>query len=153
VKSLFYILVEIFLIVPGAVNYLTVCLVQKLRRWDIFWPTFPLKEKAREHVCDIKKNYRKLQVCSYWRNTIPKIWNNYSHKRKCSATVPISTFMCLWAIYILPGLVCLFCCRKICGPILEKYINLSHTHDCGNWVWGRAIHKKGIHTWDFRCSV
>jgi hypothetical protein len=31
----------------------------------------------------------------------------------------ISTFMCLWAIYLLS--VCLFCCRKICGQILGIY--------------------------------
>ncbi len=33
------------------------------------------------------------------------------------------------------------------------YINRSQTHECRNWVWGRAIPRKGIHKWDFRCSV
>ncbi len=32
-------------------------------------------------------------------------------------------------------------------------INGSHTHECGNWDWGRAIPKKGIHKWNFPCSV
>ncbi len=27
------------------------------------------------------------------------------------------------------------------------------THEWGNLVWGRAIPRKGIHKWDFRCSV
>ncbi len=33
------------------------------------------------------------------------------------------------------------------------YINWSQTHECGNWGWGRSIPRKGIHKWDFRCSV
>jgi hypothetical protein len=50
--------------------------------------------------------------------------------------------------YIFPGLFCLFCCSQICGPI-------PGIHDiwCGNWDCGRAIPRKGIHKWDFRCSV
>ncbi len=31
------------------------------------------------------------------------------------------SFMCLWAIYKFPRSVCLFCCRKICGPILGMW--------------------------------
>jgi hypothetical protein len=32
-----------------------------------------------------------------------------------------------------------------------EYINSSQTHECGNWDWGRAIPRKGIHEWDFCC--
>ncbi len=46
------------------------------------------------------------------------------------ATVPIFTFMFLWAIYRIPRSVCLFCCRKICGPILWIYKSLTDT-----WMW------------------
>ncbi len=49
--------------------------------------------------------------------------------RNCAVAVPISTFMCLWAIYI-PRLICLSFCRKISGPILEKYKSLTD-----KWVW------------------
>jgi hypothetical protein len=34
-----------------------------------------------------------------------------------------------------------------------EYINGSQIHECGNWAWGRAIPRKGIHKRDFLCSV
>jgi hypothetical protein len=42
---------------------------------------------------------------------------------------------------------------EICGPILLGYLNRSQAHECGNWDWGRAIARIGIHKWDFRCRV
>jgi hypothetical protein len=65
------------------------------------------------------------------KEPIPKIENKYSQKRNCVATVPVSTFMCLWAIYIFPRLICLFGCRKYVDRSSE-YINRSQTHECGN---------------------
>ncbi len=34
-----------------------------------------------------------------------------------------------------------------------EYTNRSQTHECRNWVWGRAIPFLGIHKWDFRSST
>ncbi len=78
--------------------------------------------------------------------------NKYSQKRNIWVSVPISTFMRLWVIYIFPRLVCLFCWRKYVDQSWD-FINRSQTHECGNWGWGRSIPSKGIHKWDFRCSV
>ncbi len=46
------------------------------------------------------------------KDKLPKIWNKYSQKRNIGVSDPISTFMCLWANYIFPWWVCLFCWRK-----------------------------------------
>ncbi len=77
------------------------------------------------------------------KDTMPKFRSKYSQKWNCAATVqctvPIPTFMFLWAIYIFPWSVCLFCSRKISGPNVGIYRSITHTHECGNWDWGRAI--------------
>jgi hypothetical protein len=44
--------------------------------------------------------------------TVSKIQFMNSQKWNSMASFPIPTFLCLWAIYIFPGPVCLFGCRK-----------------------------------------
>ncbi len=86
------------------------------------------------------------------KDKMPKIWNKYSQKRNIRASVPIFTFMCLWANYIFTGWVCLFCWRKYVDRSWE-YINRSQTHECGNRGWGSAIPRKGIYKRNCCCSV
>ncbi len=62
------------------------------------------------------------------------------------------THIYVWEIYIFPGSVCLFCCRKYVDQSWEN-INRSQTQECRNWDWGRAIPKKGIHECDFLWNV
>ncbi len=71
----------------------------------------------------------------------------YLQNRIKMFSLPIPTL-----IYFQDGSFYLLQPNTVCGPILV-YINRSQPHECGNWDWGRAIARKGIHKWDFRCSA
>ncbi len=89
---------------------------------------------------------------THCKDKIPKFRNKYSQKRNIGVSVPISTFMGLYAIFIFPRLVSLFCYRKNVGRSWD-FINRSQTHKCWNWGWGCAISRKGIYKGDFRCGA
>jgi hypothetical protein len=86
------------------------------------------------------------------KEKMPKIWSKYSQKRNIGASVPLSTFICLWVNYIFPRWSCRFCWRKDVDRSWE-YINRSQTHECRHWGWGRAIPRKGIYKRNCHCSV
>ncbi len=72
-------------------------------------------------------NGKKRRVVAAVACSAAKIPFMYSFSGKCASSVPISTFMCLWAYYLFPGLVHIFSCRKIGRSILGIY-KIAHRH-------------------------
>ncbi len=64
-------------------------------------------------------------------------WNCYFQNRIIMFCLPVPTLIYLWEIYIFPGSVCLFCCRKICGVILGIYKSLTDT-----WMWKLGLRSR-----------
>jgi hypothetical protein len=74
---------------------------------------------------------KNMKITLRCKEPIPKIWNKSSQKRNCAATVPISTCMCLWAIYIYSHDRSAFSAlQEICGPFLGIYKSLTDA-----WIW------------------
>ncbi len=85
-------------------------------------------------------------------HTATKIPLMYSFSGNSAASAPISAFMCLWAIYIVPGSVYII---PPAGKAYRswEYINRSQTHDCGNWDWDPDNPFLGIFVSKFRYFV
>jgi hypothetical protein len=91
-----------------------------------------IKEQSREMVYleFYFISFSASWVSTHCKDAIPKIRYIHFQERNCAATVPIPRFMVLCAIYIFPWLVCIFCCRKIGGPIMGIYKSLTDI-----WMW------------------
>ncbi len=78
--------------------------------------------------------------CSmHCKDTIPKIQNKYSQKRNCAALVPISTFMCLWVIYIL------YSHDRSAYSAAGKYVDRSrniYKSLTDTWMWKSGLRQR-----------
>ncbi len=98
--------------------------------WQIFYTQFEIlihiyRLSDSSFVRTAKRQYRKLET---------KIFPEY----ELIGLSPNSyTFMFLWAIYIFPGSVCLFCCRKI-------YRSLADT-----WMWKLGLRPAQFLFWEY----
>ncbi len=97
---------------------------------------------------DIVLYIRNAKICN-----VPKIGKRNSQKGNCAASVPISTYIYMWAFYTFSRSFCLFSCRKIGGPILEYCMNGSQMYECGNWEQGRAVWFLEKHNSNLLCSA
>ncbi len=89
------------------------------------------------------------------QHTASKIPLMYPFSGNCAALVSVSTFLCLWAIYIFPGLVHLFPCSWIGRPMLEIYNSLADIYECRNWETEQynsgseiTVSFRGKHKWE-----
>jgi hypothetical protein len=105
---------------------------QKRRGWLLSSP-----QGMRIRVLTVL-NVLALQMKNRWESNInapfrfiySQKWNcrpRYFLNRIIMFCLSISTFMYLWAIYIFPESVCLFCCSQIGRPILGIYKSLTDT--------------------------
>ncbi len=112
---------------------------------DLHWKrTMCNKSHRRKSVADFHYNFKPANFRAH--TATPFI---YSFSGNSAASAPISKFICLWAIYIVPGSVHIFPTAEQADPSWE-YINCSQTHECGNWDWGPDIPFLGIFVSNFR---
>ncbi len=101
---------------------------------------FGTKFTKSHHISS--QSYKLFVWFMHCKDKIPKFRNKYSQKRNIGASVPISTFMRLWAIYIFPRSMV-----EICRPILGLDKLLTDTWMLKLGLRPRYSQKRNTYMW------
>jgi hypothetical protein len=97
-------------------------------------------------------SYSKRAI-THCKDTILRIRNKFSQKRKCGGLSPnFHIYVSVSDLYIYSHDRSAYSAPGKYVDQSWEYLNSSQTHEWGNWEWGRAFPFLGIHKWDFRCS-
>ncbi len=92
-----------------------------------WWEEFGLWNKPRRkgHALQMKGRWESNKNV-WFPFMYSQRWNCYFQNRITYNVLSPSSYTHISVrVYIFPGLVCLFCCREICGPILGVYKSLT----------------------------
>jgi hypothetical protein len=102
-----------------------------------------------------KKSFLIKSAIIVLTHTAIKTRFRHSQKWNCAASLPIPTFLYLWAIQIYTRTVNLFSCSQIDGLIVGIYKSLTDTvHECR--IWERdctvPVNRKSVDTLPLTCA-
>jgi hypothetical protein len=100
---------------------------------------------CRSHNELQRKGRRESKINVWFPFMYSQKWNCYFQNRIIICCLPVPTLIYLREIIFLHD--------RSAYSDAGKYVDRSQTHKCGNWNWGSAVPRKGIHKWDFPCSA
>jgi hypothetical protein len=96
--------------------------------YGLFFAASPSRRPQKDEVPWELQLPLRAQTLYNWAHC-KEIWIYVFQKRNCAASVPISTLMCLWAIYLFPRSAHLFSCSRIGRPVRGIYKSLKNMNE------------------------
>ncbi len=116
----------------------------KISAFVFYWSALQMKGRWKSYIC-------KCLVSIYVFPEIKLLLPKQNYKVLSPSSYTHLYCICEKFIYFLDRSA-----YSAAGKYVDQsweYINRSQTHECGNWDWGGAIPRKGIHKWNFPCSA